>query len=371
MQLQSRRSSRVSRTQPVPREKTKSRSTSAASLVSMKSQKSAASSRGRRLLERQRAAASCESESSADEEEVSEYESNNNVVADGTSKAKAEVKYQDGDTKMDTECPSEEDKSDFHPSLPQLNCIKTLVLGRLSERNPPSNFINLASQSSKLTDLVNQSIRLGESNSCLLVGHRGVGKTALLNRILETARKEYTTSETPIPFYTVRLSGLIHTDDRLALREIVRQLNMGRETSNMAFSSFATSLAALLSLLKSGSKAERTIPIVIILDEFDLFAQHLKQTLLYNLFDVCQSNQAPLCVLGLTCRVDALDLLEKRVKSRFSHRQIWFSPLLEDNYVNGCKAALLLAEEDVAEKDPIKEGWSEIVEAWNQNINVH
>ena len=46
------------------------------------------------------------------------------------------------------------------------------------------------------------------------------------------------------------------------------------------------------------------------------------QALLYNLFDVMQSGDSVLCVVGLTTRLDAVELLEKRVKSRFSHRHI-------------------------------------------------
>jgi len=45
--------------------------------------------------------------------------------------------------------------------------------------------------------------------------------------------------------------------------------------------------------------------------------------LLYTLFDVAQSSQNPIAVIGSTCRLDTVEeLLEKRVKSRFSHRQI-------------------------------------------------
>lgn len=40
-----------------------------------------------------------------------------------------------------------------------------------------------------------------------------------------------------------------------------------------------------------------------ILEEFDLFAHHKNQTLLYNLLDVSQSAQAPVAVVGLTCRL--------------------------------------------------------------------
>lgn len=66
--------------------------------------------------------------------------------------------------------------------------------------------------------------------------------------------------------------------------------------------------------------------LIFIIEEFDLFCAHHNQTLLYNLFDVAQSAQTPICVLGITCRLDVIELLEKRVKSRFSHRQIYLLP---------------------------------------------
>lgn len=88
------------------------------------------------------------------------------------------------------------------------------------------------------------------------------------------------------------------------------------------FGSFSENLAYLLACLKSGDK-HKSKSCIFILEEFDLFCGHHNQTLLYNLFDVAQSAQAPICVLGLTCRLDVIELLEKRVKSRFSHRQIF------------------------------------------------
>lgn len=88
------------------------------------------------------------------------------------------------------------------------------------------------------------------------------------------------------------------------------------------FGSFSENLAFLLECLKSGDR-HKSKSCVFILEEFDLFCGHHNQTLLYNLFDVAQSAQAPICVLGLTCRLDVIELLEKRVKSRFSHRQIF------------------------------------------------
>lgn len=85
---------------------------------------------------------------------------------------------------------------------------------------------------------------------------------------------------------------------------------------------------------------------IFVLDEFDLFAQHPKQALLYNLFDAAQSAQNPMAVIGLTCRLDTLDLLEKRVKSRFSHRQIYLFPSSNfGEFLDIAKETLMLPEE--------------------------
>eukprot|EP00105_Crassostrea_gigas_P044067 XP_019928215.1 PREDICTED: origin recognition complex subunit 4-like [Crassostrea gigas] len=118
----------------------------------------------------------------------------------------------------------------------------------------------------------------------------------------------------------VHLNGLLQTDDRIALTEITRQLKLENTLGDKVFGSFSETLQFLLEALKSGDQSSK--PILFLLDEFDLFAHHKNQTLLYNLFDVAQSAQAPICVVGITCRLDVIELLEKRVKSRFSHRQI-------------------------------------------------
>lgn len=120
----------------------------------------------------------------------------------------------------------------------------------------------------------------------------------------------------------VKLNGLIHTNDRLALKSITSQMQLDYAIDGKVFGSFAENLAFLLACLKTGDK-QKAKSVIFILEEFDLFCGHHNQTLLYNLFDVSQSAQTPLCVFGVTCRLDVIELFEKRVKSRFSHRQIF------------------------------------------------
>lgn len=130
----------------------------------------------------------------------------------------------------------------------------------------------------------------------------------------------------------VGLNGLVETDDSQALQSITAQMNLENAVNGKVFGSFADNLSFLLDCLKSGDKS-KSKSIVFILEEFDFFCAHHNQTLLYNLFDVAQSAQAPICVIGLTCRLDVIELLEKRVKSRFSHRQFFILP--EGNNFNG------------------------------------
>ncbi|KAG7313715.1 hypothetical protein KOW79_000064 [Hemibagrus wyckioides] len=143
---------------------------------------------------------------------------------------------------------------------------------------------------------------MSESNSLHIIGPCGSVKTMLLRCAL---RELLDLQEVKMNVLQVHLSSLLQMDDRIALREITRQLQLENVVGDKVLVSD-----------KSSSQ-----PVFFILEEFDLFAHHKNQTLLYNLLDVSQSAQAPVAVVGLTCRLDVLELLEKCVKSRFSHRQ--------------------------------------------------
>uniref|UniRef100_A0A3Q3X4T6 Origin recognition complex subunit 4 n=1 Tax=Mola mola TaxID=94237 RepID=A0A3Q3X4T6_MOLML len=169
-----------------------------------------------------------------------------------------------------------------------------------------------------LLELLRRTAVHGESNSLLIVGPRRAGKTTLLRCVLRDLLED---REARKNLLQVHLNGLLQTNDSVALKEITRQLRLENAVGDKVFGSFAENLAFLLEALKKGDRSSSR-PVLFVLDEFDLFAHHKNQTLLYNLFDVSQSAQTPVAVVGLTCRLDVLELLEKRVKSRFSHRQI-------------------------------------------------
>ncbi|XP_050502686.1 origin recognition complex subunit 4 isoform X1 [Diabrotica virgifera virgifera] len=181
-------------------------------------------------------------------------------------------------------------------------------------------------EKSEVLQLIQRTVQCGESNSALLVGSRSSGKTMMVNQILSELKSISTFTKDSI---VVKLHGLVHTDDKLALKSITSQMQLENVVDGKVFGTFAENLSFLLACLRTGEK-RTSKSIIFILDEFDLFCFHHNQTLLYNLFDVSQSAQTPVCILGITCRLDVPVLLEKRVKSRFSHRQIFLVPGLAD-----------------------------------------
>jgi len=163
----------------------------------------------------------------------------------------------------------------------------------------------------------------------------------------------------PVKPIVLRLCGWVQTTDRHALREIGLQLLQQTGSSvftdlepiatkpileenqetNPFLDSFVVPVVTSSPTLPPTSHLHGLIPllltlnrpIIVILDAFDLFALHPRQSLLYCLFDTVQNCRASsdnqgIAVIGITSRADTIQLLEKRVKSRFSGRTIRTAP---------------------------------------------
>jgi len=280
------------------------------------------------------------------------------------------------------------------PAGRELDLLKTIVLERISAKRP-SPLVGLDAEYKTVHQLVEQTVTAGEGNSMLLIGARGSGKTALVNKVLSEVAKDNGGE-----YHVVRLNGFIHTDDKIALREIWRQLGKEmdiEEDGSGPGKNYADTLTTLLALLSHPSEQTGELTdqvakaVIFVMDEFDLFAQHPRQTLLYNLFDIAQSRKAPIAVLGLTTRIDVTNSLEKRVKSRFSHRYVHLSLAKTFTaFQEVCKSCLTIDHEHLSVEErgilesgvkstsakgtPAKRGkkgvTQDVLAEWNANINV-
>lgn len=270
----------------------------------------------------------------------------------------------------------------------ELKLLKRIVLEKITVKRP-APLVGLDDEYKKVYQLVEHTVVAGEGNSMLLIGARGSGKTALVGKVLFELSKDRRED-----FHVVKLNGFVHTDDKLALREIWRQLGTEMEIEEDGLSkNYADTLSTLLALLshpseQTGQETEQVAKaVVFVMDEFDLFASHPRQTLLYNLFDIAQSRKAPIAVLGLTTKIDVAESLEKRVKSRFSHRYVHLSLAKSFTaFQEICKAVLLLqpdalnVEERAVLSQPGKSTVSnkfknlakdvDLLSSWNNSISV-
>lgn len=233
------------------------------------------------------------------------------------------------------------------------NNIQKFIRRKINNVNDGFFGDDYKTQKSEVYDLVRRSVQTQESNSAIICGPPGCGKTAMINNILKELADDGIVNDQNAS--VIRLNGLLHTCDRLALKDITRQLHIVENDDSKTFSSFQENLCYLLEKLKTQKSKDVSKPCAIfILDEFHLFCEHKNQILLYNLFDIVQSAKDPVCVIGLTYYTDVMDLMEKRVLSRFSHRIIWMiQNVTLEKRLELFKEILTLNPEDLPHVDEI------------------
>ncbi|XP_026987499.1 origin recognition complex subunit 4 isoform X2 [Sagmatias obliquidens] len=227
-----------------------------------------------------------------------------------------------------------------------LSQAQRILRERFCHQSPHSNLFGVQVQYKHLIELLKRTAIHGESNSVLIIGPRGSGKTMLINHALKELMEVEEVSENVLQ---VHLNGLLQINDKIALKEITRQLNLENVVGDKVFGSFAENLSFLLEALKKGDRTS-SCPVIFILDEFDLFAHHKNQTLLYNLFDISQSAQTPVAVIGLTCRLslsedrNVRDVLQKHFNVSKSLRSLHTLLMLALNRVTPSHAFMTAAD---------------------------
>ncbi|KAF9075868.1 origin recognition complex subunit 4 C-terminus-domain-containing protein [Rhodocollybia butyracea] len=268
-----------------------------------------------------------------------------------------------------------------------LTALKSAILHNLQHPsvNAPEDTEDFTTNDTaieSLSNLLQGTVDRGEGNSCLLLGPRGSGKTQAIESCIAKL------SEAPI---VVRLSGWVQTNDRLAMQEISRQLSaqvsptllpedvrgtasndleeddenpfLDNPTQAIELSVPTAHMHTLIACIPTLGR-----PTIVILDAFDLFTDHPRQSLLYSLLDTVQSARTAgghkgLAVVGVSTRMDSIVLMEKRVKSRFSGRMIRTSASKETVRCKNILKALLTPSIIEAGVD------EEFIQNWNAGVD--
>lgn len=294
--------------------------------------------------------------------------------------------------------------------------IRRSVIKKLNPRNitKGNTFINCNLEYEQIHTLLENTFKLREGKSALIIGPRGVGKTVLVERALYDLEhnKKY-------DFFTIRLNGSFFKDDTSAIKEIARQLDWylekynPSERENLKKATFEQKTVTntmnviieildrtrlneddeekndLKSYVENNDKTKRRkknsffIPIIFIIDEIDRYTHSAKQTLLYNLFDMAQSSSSKtggdsadygsgttISVIGISTKTTVREQLEKRVKSRFSQRIIQINKVRELEEFCKCVYNMVYFEDEEIKK--CEEGndylFKKAAEKFNENM---
>lgn len=240
------------------------------------------------------------------------------------------------------------------------------VLSKLVGKSRP-HVVGLDKEGAELKNLLTGAIVHKERNSCIIMGPRSAGKTTLVQNVIGDLKSEYGDGS----FLVINLSGYAQSDDKMAIREIARQLDVeiggDKDSEVLEKKRINDTLMALLNVFDPDEDDEdmqdessQALTVVFVLEEIDRFAASSKQTLLYTLLDIIsQSSSHCIAVVGLTTRMNIREMLEKRVRSRFSQRIFSVKrPVTLDSFWQICRANLILDYE------------SEFASSWNQTIDV-
>ena len=177
---------------------------------------------------------------------------------------------------------------------------------------------------------LNCAVNDNRGNSSILIGPRASGKSTLIKQLIEEINQKSDFKNHQIE--TLRLDGLIFAETRSVLNFLLSKfrslLSVKNETELeeeedisefMAFDQLTALVKRFFAPNIKQSAKKRFV--IFVLEDLERFAAHPQQNLLYCLFELALT--LPVFVIGTSCRVDVLELLEKRVKSRFSQNIVY------------------------------------------------
>lgn len=189
----------------------------------------------------------------------------------------------------------------------------------------------------KICDVVfNNILNQGsENNSVLLLGEAGSGKTHIAEWCLKELRKARPST------LVLRARGSAYNTDVECLRHLAAQMTDKLGVVPHTNASFKDGIEWIRNIFKSSFNYGAAM--VMVLDQFEYFAFRSRQTLLYNLFDIAQEAGVHLSIIGTSEKIDVMDSLEKRIRSRFSMRHLHtFLPTTMEGLVQVLMAKLKL-----------------------------
>ena len=114
----------------------------------------------------------------------------------------------------------------------------------------------------------------------------------------------------------VRVNSILNNSEAKILTKFCEALKLKANAKNYT--------VEMIDMAKEYFESEDNLCLLFILEDIDFYIESTKQMMLYKILDMLTYAKIPFVFVATSQKVDIIDSFEKRIKSRFSHRQILF-----------------------------------------------
>lgn len=114
----------------------------------------------------------------------------------------------------------------------------------------------------------------------------------------------------------VRVNSILNNSEGKILQKFCEALNLKAAGKNYTIE--------MIEMVQKFFDDQKGICLLFILEDIDFYIENTKQMMLYKILDMLQYAKIPFVFVATSQKVDIVDSFEKRIKSRFSHRQVLF-----------------------------------------------
>eukprot|EP01016_Furgasonia_blochmanni_P043684 TRINITY_DN596_c0_g2_i14.p1 TRINITY_DN596_c0_g2~~TRINITY_DN596_c0_g2_i14.p1 ORF type:complete len:460 (+),score=20.23 TRINITY_DN596_c0_g2_i14:76-1455(+) len=198
----------------------------------------------------------------------------------------------------------------FHSSSLDLKRLKTCLskLREVFSENAdlaPEAVQSIPKLYEDLQDVVDGALKMKSGTLALLYGIPGFGRKTAINQVLGAYEDKVV---------QINADATIFNDEKKIMAKIIYELRKQEVIDeNLDIK--------VLEGFKSFSSVdfdESMNCLVLVIDNFEEFANVKRQNILYSLLEWMQTSQVPLLIFGVLSNIDFMEKLEKRVKSRLS-----------------------------------------------------
>ncbi|CAI2364244.1 unnamed protein product [Moneuplotes crassus] len=196
------------------------------------------------------------------------------------------------------------------------NVISKLIL-RLS--NFTSMYVGTKffyEQYDTVMEMLNRFI-YNENQSMILMSRSNTVLHQFISKIRDDLNAKLKEEDSECDVRTVRINSILTTKETAILNHFAECLGMD-SVDKQGLSQ------EMKERMEDYFKQFPNIAVIFILENVEYYVENSKQSLLYKILDMLQYAKIKFAFIATSQRVDIIDSFEKRIKSRFSHRQILF-----------------------------------------------